>query len=92
MKSDAIIDMRRTAAPANESNTERKEPDMVMLAPGPPVRILPTRPSRSSQAVHTLADSPGSLRAPLTRNDVLHLLAGADGTRFPHLPKRRLVR
>ena len=46
-----------------------------------------TPPVGSSERRHHPTTMP---RRP--RRDVLHMLAGADGARLPHLPRRRLVR
>ena len=43
-------------------------------------------------AVRPVHPVPGARRSGQQRTELLHKLVGADGSRLPHLPKRRTVR
>lgn len=56
----------------------------------PPLQFTPATSFRNRSC--GLRREPGRTKPRRTRNDVLHMLVGADSGQFPRLPRRRFVR
>jgi hypothetical protein len=66
--------------------------DMLTLAARLPKGFAVTPPSVPAYEQVHRAQMPSPEGVQRSRGNVLHMLVGADGGRFPHAPKRRRVR